>query len=157
MAGLQAASGQASVNSAFTWSLLLYNGYQFCSSNVWVLQHNSVHTLDMSTIIVFCVFGVPVQMKSASCHTSCIHKGVACWEMTWPNDLQTRFCQYTGISLDRLHWNHTGWWYRPVVFQWQSREEPHVHWDATGTTLTDANTQWCSSGNPMLICIIGTH
>ena len=27
----QSASGQVSVNSAFTWSLLLCNGYQFCS------------------------------------------------------------------------------------------------------------------------------
>ena len=31
MAGHQSASGQVSVNSAFTWSLLLCNGYQFCS------------------------------------------------------------------------------------------------------------------------------
>ena len=35
--------------------------------------------------------------------------------------------------------------------------EPQVHWDATGTTLADASTQWCSSGDPVLICIIGTH
>ena len=28
--GPQAASGQVAVNSAFTWSLLLCNGYQFC-------------------------------------------------------------------------------------------------------------------------------
>ena len=25
------------------------------------------------------------------------------------------------------------------------------------TTVADASTQWCSSGDPMLICIIGTH
>ena len=31
MAGHQPASGQVSVNSAFTWSLLLFSGYQFCS------------------------------------------------------------------------------------------------------------------------------
>ena len=30
------------------WSLLLCNRYQFCSSNVWVLQHD----LDMSTIYI---------------------------------------------------------------------------------------------------------
>ena len=35
--------------------------------------------------------------------------------------------------------------------------EPQVHWDATGTTLADASTQWCPSGDPVLICIIGTH
>ena len=35
--------------------------------------------------------------------------------------------------------------------------EPQVHWDATGTTLADASTLWCSSGDPVLICIIGTH
>ena len=34
---------------------------------------------------------------------------------------------------------------------------PQVHWDATGTTLADACTQWCPSGDPVLICIIGTH
>ena len=65
MAAHQAANGQVSVNSAFTWSLLLGNGYQFCSSHTWVLQHHSVHALDMSTIIVFCVFWVAVQMKTA--------------------------------------------------------------------------------------------
>ena len=27
----------------------------------------------------------------------------------------------------------------------------------TGTTLADASNQWCPSGNPMSICIIGTH
>ena len=54
------------------------------------------------------------------------HTGtVACWEVTWPNDLQTRRSQYTGIPLDRLHWNHTGWCYRPVVFQWQSSVNLH--------------------------------
>ena len=63
MAGHEAASGQ--VNSAFTCSLLLSNAYQFCSSHVRVLQHHRVHALDMSTIIVFGVFEVVVQMKSA--------------------------------------------------------------------------------------------
>ena len=32
-----------------------------------------------------------------------------------------------------------------------------MHWDATGTTLADASTQWCSSGDAVLTCIIGTH
>ena len=51
------------------------------------------------------------------------------------------------VSALGYHWtDRTG---RPL--------EPQVHWDATGTTLTDASTQWCSSGDPVLICIIGTH
>ena len=51
------------------------------------------------------------------------------------------------VSTLRYHWtDRTG---RPL--------EPQVHWDATGTTLADASTQWCSSGDPVLICIIGTH
>ena len=45
------------------------------------------------------------------------------------------------------HWtDHTG---RPL--------EPQVHLNATGTTLADASAQWCSSGDLVLICIIGTH
>ena len=51
------------------------------------------------------------------------------------------------VSTLGYHWtDRTG---RPL--------EPQVHWDATGTTLDDASTQWCSSGDPVLICIIGTH
>ena len=51
------------------------------------------------------------------------------------------------VSTLGYHWtDHTG---RPL--------EPQVHWDATGTTLSDASTQWCPSGDPVLICIIGTH
>ena len=49
------------------------------------------------------------------------------------------------VSTLGYHWtDRTG---RPL--------EPQVHWDATGTTLADASTQWCSSGDPVLICIIG--
>ena len=51
------------------------------------------------------------------------------------------------VSTLGYHWtDHTG---KPL--------EPQVHWDATGTTLADTSTQWCPSGNPVLICIIGTH
>ena len=51
------------------------------------------------------------------------------------------------VSTLGYHWtDRTG---RPL--------EPQVHWDATGTTLADASAQWCSSGDPVLICIIGTH
>ena len=100
--------------------------------------------------------------------------------MTWPNYLHTRLCQYTRISLDRpylkvigatstlgCHWNHTGWCQHPVVFQWRSSVnlhnwntgrplEPQVHWDVIGTTLADVSTQWCPSGDPVLICITAT-
>ena len=51
------------------------------------------------------------------------------------------------VSTLGYHWTYrTG---RPL--------ESQVHWDATGTTLVDASTQWCSSGDPVLICIIGTY
>ena len=51
------------------------------------------------------------------------------------------------VSTLGYHWtDHTG---RPL--------ESQVHWNATGTTLADASTQWCLSGDPVLICIIGTH
>ena len=50
------------------------------------------------------------------------------------------------VSTLEYHWtDHTG---RPLELQ--------VHWDVTGTTLADASTQWCPSGDPVLICIIGT-
>ena len=50
------------------------------------------------------------------------------------------------VSTLGYHWTyHTG---RPL--------ESQVHWDATGTTLADASTKWCPSGNPVLICIIET-
>ena len=62
----------------------------------------------------------------------------------WP-DLMTS--KPDSVSTLRYHWtDHTG---RPL--------EPQAHWNATGTTLADASTQWCSSGHPVLICIIGTH
>ena len=74
-----------------------------------------------------------------SFHTSCIHKGLHAGK--WPG-LMT--CKLDSVST--LEYNcadHTG---RPL--------EPQVHWDATGTTLPDASTQWCSIGDPVLICII---
>ena len=80
-------------------------------------------------------------------------QGVACWEVIWPNDLQTRLYQYTGIPIDRLHWNHTDWCYHPVVFRWQSSVNLHHwntlegHWKHTGNTLADNNSY--SSGIPV--------
>ena len=75
-------------------------------------------------------------------HTTCIHKGSHAGK--WP-DLMTS--KPDSVRTLGYHWtDHTG---RPL--------EPRAHWDATGTTLADASTQWCSSGDPVLICIIGTH
>ena len=113
---------------------------------MWVLQHHSVHAFDMSTIIVFVYLGLQVKWNHFSSNkshrTSCIHKGSHAGN--WP-DLMTS--KPDSVSTLRYHWtDHTG---RPL--------EPQVHWDATGTTLADASTQWCPSGAPVLICIIGTH
>ena len=113
---------------------------------MWGLQHYSVHAFDMSTIIVFVYLGLQVKWNQFSSnnsyHTSCIHKGSHAGK--WP-DLMTS--KPDSVSTLGYHWtDHTG---RPL--------EPQVHWDATGTTLADLNAQWCSSGGPVLICIIGTH
>ena len=89
--------------------------------------------------------------------------------MTWPADFQARCCQYTGIPLNRLHWNHTAWCYHLVVFQWQSRAHlhnwntPEYHWSHTYTGMPLGlhwlvlAHQWCHINNPVIICIIGTH
>ena len=108
--------------------------------------HYSVHAFDMSTIIIFVYLGLQVKWNQFSSnkshHTSCIHKGSHAGK--WP-DLMTSKPDY--VSTLGCHWtDHTG---GPL--------EPQVHWDATGTLLADASTQWCSSGDPVLICIIGTH
>ena len=113
---------------------------------MWVLQHYPVHAFDMSNIIVFVYLGLQVKWNQFSSnisnHASCIHKGSHAGE--WP-DLMTS--KPNAVGTLGYHWtDHTG---RPL--------EPQVHWDATGTTLTDASVQWCSSGDPVLICIIGTH
>ena len=128
----QAESGQVFVNSAFTWNLLHLKAYQLCSSNVWVLQHHFVHALDMS-IHYFVYLGLQYKLNQLSSnnsrHTSCIHKGSHAGK--WP-DLVTS--KPHALSTLRYHWT-----------------------DCTGTTLADAIAQLSSSGNPVLICIIGTR
>ena len=110
----QASSGQVSVNSALTWGLMLCSAYRCYSSNVWVLQHHFVHALDISAIIVFVYLGWQYKWNQLSsnnsCHTSCIHKGLHAGK--WPDLMtpQTRRSQYPGIPVDRLHWNHTGYY-----------------------------------------------
>ena len=113
---------------------------------MWVLQHHSVHAFDMSSIIVFVYLGLQVEWNQFSSnnshHNSCMHKGSHAGK--WP-DLMTSKPDW--VSTLGYHWtDHTG---RPL--------EPQVHWNATGTKLADASTQRCSSGDPVLICIIGTH
>ena len=100
----------------------------------------------MITIIVFVYLGLQVEWNQFSSnnshHSSCIQKGFHAGK--WP-DLMTS--KPDSVSTLGYHWtDHAG---RPL--------EPQVHWDATGTTLADASTQWCPSGDPVLICIIGTH
>ena len=125
---------------------LEFTALQWIPILLWVLQHHSAHVFDMSIIIVFVYLGLQVTWNQLSSnnshHTSCIHKGSHAGE--WP-DLMTS--KPGSVSTLGYHWtDHTG---RPL--------EPQVRWDATGTTLADASTQWCSSGDPVLICIIGTH
>ena len=113
---------------------------------MWVLQHHSVDPFDMSTIIVFVYLGLQVKWNQLSSnnshHTSRIHKGSHAGK--WPGLMAPK---KDSVSTLGYHWTyHTG---RSL--------EPQVHWDATGTTLADASTQWCPSGDQVLICIIGTH
>ena len=98
-----------------------------------------------STIIVFVYLGLQVKWNQFSSnnshHTSCIHKRLHTGK--WPDLITSKT---DSVSTLGYHWtDHTG---RPL--------EPQVHWDATGTTLADASTQWCSSGDPVSICLIGT-
>ena len=102
---------------------------------LWYKHHHS-----------FVYLGLQVKWNQLSSnkshHISCIHKGSHAGK--WP-DLLTSKPDF--VSTLGYHWtDHTG---RPL--------EPQVHWDATGTTLADASTRWCPSGDPVLICIIGTH
>ena len=113
---------------------------------MWVLQQYSVHAFDMSTITVFVYLGLQVKWNqfssNKSYHTGCIHKGSHAGKRP---DIMTS--KADSVSTLGYHWtDHT---VRPL--------EPQVHWDATGAILADASTQWCSSGDPVLIYIIGTH
>ena len=118
---------------------------------VLLLTHVSTSTLLCACIwfdpiIVFVYLGLQVKWNqfspNNSHHTSWIHKGSHAGK--WPELMTSKA---DSVSTLGYHWtDQTG---RPL--------EPQVHWDATGTTLADASTQWCSSGDPVLICIIGTH
>ena len=162
MMGHQASSWQVSLNSALTWSLLLSNTYNFCSSNVWVLQHHSVHALAMSTIIVFVYLGLQYKWNQHSSnnsrHNSCLHN----WQHAgkWPDLMISKPDALITLG---YHWTHyTGTTLADVIALWFSRGNPalisiigthwkttgamcQVHRDATGTTLADARTQWYHS------------
>ena len=167
--GTQGTSGQISVNSAFTWSLLLSTVYQFCSSNMWLVQHHFVHAWDISTIIAFVYFGLQYKWNQLSSnnsrHTSCIHRGLHAGK--WPDPMTSKpdAPSSLGVPLGRLHWNHTGWCYRPSVFQWQSNVNLHnwntleYRWGHTYTGMPK-EPHWpmsAPSGNSVLIRIIETH
>ena len=113
---------------------------------MWVLQRHSVHAFDINTIIILCIWGCKSNDISWVQTTLTISVVYLRGRMQgkWP-DLMTSKPDF--VSTLGYHWtDHTG---RPL--------EPQVHWDATGTTLADASTRWCPSGDPVLICIIGTH
>ena len=74
---------------------------------------------------------------------------------------------YTGMPLDRPHWNYTGTTLAiviyPVYFQWQSSVNLHnwnalevhwrgVHWDATGQTALELH--WNYTGNCYLPSVL---
>ena len=112
---------------------------------MWILKHHPVHAFDMSTIIVFVYLWLQTkwnQFGSNNSHqTSCIHKGLHAGK--WPDLMISKPDSASTLG---YHWtDHTG---RPL--------EPQVDWDATGTTLADASTQWCPSVDTGLICIMGT-
>ena len=61
----------------------------------------------------FCVFGVASQMKSVQLKQLSPYQlytwGVACWEVTWPFDLETRLSVHwdtTGQTTLEDHWSH---------------------------------------------------
>ena len=102
--------------------------------------------LNWASLYFFVYLGLQIKWNQSSSNnfknTGCIHKGSHAGK--WPDLITSK---PDSVSTLGYHWtDHTG---RPL--------EPQVHWDATGTTLADAGTQWCPNGDPVLICIIGTH
>ena len=84
-----------------------------------------------------CILGCKsneISLAQTTHHTSCIQKGLHAWKWL---DIMTS--KPDSVSTLGYNWtDHTG---RP--------HEPQVHWDATGTTLADASTHWCPSGDPV--------
>ena len=87
----------------------------------------------MNIIIVFVYLGLQFKWNhlnsNNSRHTSCIHKRLHAGK--WPELMTSK---PDSVSTLKNHWTYY-----------------------TGTTLANAITQWCPSGNPVLICIAETH
>ena len=143
---------------------------------MWVLQHYSVHAFDMSTIIVFlCIWGcksneISLAQTTLTIPVVYIRGRMLGSDLTYwpPNQILSVHWDTTGQTKLEDDWSHkfTGMplephWLMlvpsgvPVAIQcWSAHLEhpgrplqPQVHWNATGTTLADASTQWCSSVN----------
>ena len=127
--GHQAASGQVSVNSAF---YLEFTVLQY----IPLLLFKRVSTSTPICACIgfeqhssFCICKWNQLSSGNSRHTSCIHKGL-----------------------------HVGKWPGLMTSKPDALGTLGYHWtDCTGTTLAAAIAQWSSNGNPVLICIIGTH
>ena len=71
-------------------------------------------------------------------------------------------CHLRSSGYCSLHWNTTGGtvgkWPDPMTSKLDAVSILGYHWtNYTGTRLADGIAQLSSSGNPVLICIIGTH
>ena len=89
-----------------------------------------MHALDISHIIDFVYLGLQYKLNYLNSNNSC--------HTSWI---------HKGL--------HAGNW--PDIMT-SKPDALGYHWtDCTGTTLVDAITHWSSSGNPVLICIIGIH
>ena len=157
---------QSSIHASLKWQdggtpvskwtgLCIFSLYLELTALQWMtvllLTHVSTSTLLCACLwyeshYSFVYLGLQVKWNQFSSnnshHTSCVHKGSHAGK--WPDLMTSKPDSLTTLG---YQWtDHTG---RPL--------EPQVHWDATGTTLVYASTQWCSSGDPVLICVIGTH
>ena len=167
MVGHQAASRQVSVNSALTWCLVLCNGYQFCSSNKWVIQHHSVHALDMSIIIVFLyIWGCrsnKISLAQTAFHIPVLYIG-GCMlrsDLTeWPpNQIWSVHWATTGQITLESHWLMLSTKHQPLMSQWQSSVNLHNlntledHWSHkyTGVLREQHWLMLAASGVPVAI------
>ena len=133
-----------------------------------VLQHHSVHALDISTIIVFAYLGLQFKWNQLStktyCHTSCIHKGLHAGK--WPDQMISK-PDY--VSTQRYHWRTTLephlQMLSPSGLQVAQSRNHHLHncntledhWSHKYTGMPLEPLMLTPSGNPVLICICITN